>query len=46
MARRVTFLIDDGLERRVRGYQARKMLERNKACSYSDAVNDLLAGGA
>ena len=36
-------MIDEELDRRVREYQAQKMLERNRACSYSDAVNDLLA---
>ena len=43
MAKRATILVDDGLDRRIREYQARKILEGNKAYSFSDAVNDLLA---
>ena len=46
MAKRVTIMIDDEVDRRVRQYQAQKMLDTNKAYRYSDAVNDLLAGGA
>ena len=45
MAKRVTILIDEELDRRVREYQAKMMLEGNKACSYSAAMNDLLARG-
>ena len=43
MAKHVTIRIDDEVDRRVREYQAKKMLEGNKACSYPAAVNDLLA---
>ena len=46
MAKRVTIQIDEELDRRVREHRARKMLERNKAYGYPDAVKDLLAGGA
>ena len=46
MAKRVTVTIDDELDRMVREYRARMMLERNRACSYPDAVKDLLARGA
>ena len=46
MAKRVTIMIDEELDRRVREHQAQKMLERNKAYSYSAAMNDLLARGA
>ena len=45
MARHATLLIDDEVHRRVREHQARKTLERNKAYSYSAALNDLLARG-
>ena len=43
MARCVTILIGDEVDRRVREHRAEKMLGGNKACSYSAAVNDLLA---
>ena len=46
MAKRVTVTIDEELDRGVREHRARMMLERNKACSYSAAMNDLLARGA
>ena len=46
MAKRVTITIDEEVDRRVREYQVKKMLEDNKAYSYSDAVTDLLARGA
>ena len=46
MAKRVTIMIDDELDRRIREHQARVTMERNKAYSYSAAVNDLLARGA
>ena len=45
MARRVTFMIDDDLDRKVREYQTGVMQYSNKACSYSKAINDLLAKG-
>ena len=44
MAKRVTILIDDELDRGVREHRAGMApLKRNKAYSYSAAVNDLLA---
>ena len=45
MKKRVTIMMDDELDRRIREHQARMMLERNGTYSYSDAVNDLLAKG-
>ena len=45
MAKRVTIMIDDEVDRKIREHQARKILERNKACSYSAAVIDLLTRG-
>ncbi len=43
MAKRVTFTIDDVLDRRIKEYQAKMMLDTNKAYRYSDAINDMLA---
>ena len=45
MLKRVTIMIDDEVDRMVREYQVKKMLEDNKAYSYSAAMNDLLARG-
>lgn len=46
MKKRITLMMDDELDRRIREHQAGMMLERNRTYSYSDAVNDLLARGA
>ena len=43
MTKRVTFMISDELDRKVRQFQAKTILVSNKAYSYSDAINDLLA---
>ena len=45
MAKRVTIMIDDELDRKIRERQVRMMLERNRMYSLSEAVNDILAGG-
>ena len=45
MAKQVTIMIDDELDRRVREHRAKKTLEDNRTYSYSAAVNDLLARG-
>ncbi len=45
VAKHATILMDDELIRKIRKHQARMMLERNAAYSFSDAVNDLLARG-
>ncbi len=45
MAKRVTIMISDDLDRRVRQYQAKTIQDTNKAYSYSRAINDLLAKG-
>ncbi len=42
MRRRVTFMIHDDLDRKVRQHQAKVMLSSNKTYSYSDAINDIL----
>ena len=43
MAKRVTIRIDDEADRMVRQHRTQKMLDTNRACSYSAAINDLLA---
>ncbi len=42
MARRVTIMIQDDLDRKVRQYQAKMIQSSNKSYSYSRAVNDIL----
>jgi hypothetical protein len=42
MARRVTFMIDDDLDKRLRGYQIKLMQNRNKTVSYSEVINEIL----
>ena len=43
MAKRVTIMIQDELDRSIRQYQASKIQATRKGYSYSHAVNDLLA---
>lgn len=45
MTRRVTIMISDDLDRKVRQHQARTIQDSNNGCSYSKAVNDLLVKG-
>jgi hypothetical protein len=42
MGRRVTIMIDDSLDKKIRQYQAKIMQKENSTYSYSRAVNDLL----
>ena len=46
MKKRVTLMMDDELDRRIREYQVRIMLARDGTYSFSDAVNDILARDA
>ncbi len=39
-------MVDNELDRKIREYQAKTMLDTNRTYSYSDAINDLLARGA
>ena len=41
MGRRVTIMIEDGLDKKIRLYQAKKMQKENSTYSYSKAVNDI-----
>ena len=42
MGRRVTIMIDDGLDKKIRQFQAKIIQKENSTYSYSKAVNDLL----
>ena len=42
MTRRVTIMIEDDLDKKIRLIQAKKMQKQNAAYSYSRAVNDII----
>ena len=42
MARRVTIMIEDDLDKKIRVYQAKKIQKENSTFSYSKTVNELL----
>ncbi|MFB5624651.1 MAG: hypothetical protein ACE5RP_07055 [Nitrosopumilus sp.] len=42
MARRITIMVDDELDKRIRAYQAKVMKRDNSSYSYSRAINGLL----
>ena len=42
MAKRVTIMMEDSTDKKIRLYQAKMMQKHNKAYSYSKAVNDIL----
>ena len=42
MSKRITIMIKDDLDKRIRLYQAKKMQKENATYSYSKAVNDIL----
>ena len=42
MARRVTIMIQDDLDKKIRAYQAKKIQKENSTYSYSKTVNELL----
>ena len=42
MSRRVTIMLQDELDKKIRAYQAKKMQKENVTYSYSKAVNDIL----
>ena len=42
MGRRVTIMIEDSLDKKIRQFQAKIMQKENSTYSYSRAVNDLL----
>jgi len=42
MARRVTIMIENDLDKKIRAYQAKKIQKENSTFSYSKTVNELL----
>ena len=42
MKKRVTVMIDDKLDKKIRLLQAKKIQEENSSYSYSQAVNDII----
>ncbi|WP_179360058.1 hypothetical protein [Nitrosopumilus cobalaminigenes] len=42
MARRVTIMIENDLDKKIRAYQAKKIQKENATFSYSKTVNELL----
>ncbi|MGY5147764.1 MAG: hypothetical protein ACW9W4_07185 [Candidatus Nitrosopumilus sp. bin_7KS] len=42
MGRRVTIMIEDSLDKKIRQFQAKTIHKQNSTYSYSKAVNDLL----
>ena len=42
MARRVTIMIENDLDKKIRTYQAKKIQKENSTFSYSKTVNELL----
>ena len=42
MPRRVTVMMEDDLDKKIRLFQAKKMQKENETYSYSKAVNDIL----
>ena len=42
MPRRVTIMVEDELDKKIRIYQTKKMQKLNSTYSYSKAVNDIL----
>jgi len=42
MARRATIMIEDGIDKKIRQFQAKVIQKENSTYSYSKAVNDLL----
>ncbi len=45
MSRRITFMIDEDLDKKIRLYQAKKMQKENSTYSYSRAINDIIKKG-
>ena len=42
MSKRITIMIDNELDKKIRTFQAKKMQKENTAYSYSKAINDIL----
>ncbi len=42
MSKRITIMIDDDLDKKLRTYQAKQIEQMQKTYSYSKAINDIL----
>jgi hypothetical protein len=42
MAKRITIMLDDDLEKKIRLAQSKKILAENRSVSFSFVINDLL----
>jgi len=42
MSKRITVMIDDSLDKKIRLYQAKMLQKENASYSYSKAINELL----
>ena len=42
MSKRITIMIDNELDKKIRVFQAKKMQKENATYSYSKAINDIL----
>ena len=42
MSKRVTIMIDEELDKKIRAYQAKQIQKNNVSYSYSKAVNEIL----
>ena len=42
MSKRITIMIDNELDKKIRVFQAKKMQKENTTYSYSKAINDIL----
>ena len=42
MSKRITIMIDNDLDKKIRVFQAKKMQKENTTYSYSKAINDIL----
>ena len=45
MSKRVTIMIDDELDKKIRAFQAKKIQKDSTSYSYSKAVNDIIRKG-
>ena len=43
MSKRVTIMIDDAIDRKIRLYQAKMIQQTSQGYSYSKAINDILS---
>jgi len=42
MSKRITIVLDDDLEKKLRALQAKTIAKTNQSCSFSKVINDIL----